>query len=180
VARTTFRFRLQRLLDVRIMREKQAQSELQARRQQVLVEEQKLAQLHAEEAQLREQQARPFQRGDDLPEFAMRRTFLEGAIKAKVQEQDAQHGRIQTAKQAVLVQQDVVKQCGIDVKALEKLRDKLREEHRLDQLREEGLYMDDLAGQGFLRRRSKAAMVTDEELRAAVAAAAVRLEEEAR
>ena len=163
MARTTFKFRLERLLDVRIMREKQAQQELQARRQQVVAEEQRLVEMQQAELQLREDQKAPFRRGDDLYQFEMRRHFLEQAIKDNVQEQTAQHGRIQAAKDAVVAQMDVVRQCGIDVKALEKLKEKQREEHRLDQLREEGLFMDDLAGQGFLRRKKQQAVVDSEE-----------------
>lgn len=163
MARTAFRFRLERLLDVRIMREKQAQQELQARRQQVVAEEQRLEQMQSDELRLRAEQKAPFQRGDDLYQFQMRRHFLEKAIDDNVKEQGSQHGRIQQAKDAVVAQQEVVKQRGIEVKALEKLKEKQREEHRLDQLREEGLFMDDLAGQGFLRRRRQAALVAAEE-----------------
>jgi flagellar export protein FliJ len=163
VARSSFKFRLERLLDVRIMREKQAQQELLARRQQVVAEEQRLLQMQAHEVDLRQQQKEPFKRGDDLYEFQMRRHFLEQAIDECVKEQTTQHGRIEQAKQAVVEQLEVVKQRGIDVKALEKLKEKQKEEHRLEQLREEGLFMDDLAGQGFLRRRVQAGRVAIEE-----------------
>jgi flagellar export protein FliJ len=157
MARTTFRFRLSRLLDVRVMREKQAQQELLARRQQVTIEEQRLAKLEAEEQQLRADQRVPFQRGEDLYRFEMRRHFLEQAIKQSLTDQTAQKQRISDAQARVLEQIEVVKQRGIEVKALEKLETKQREEHRLDQLREEGLFMDDLAGQGYMRRRTIAA-----------------------
>lgn len=173
MARTTFKFRLARLLDVRVMREKQAQQELQARRQQVVAEEQRMTQMQQEEIRLREEQKQPFGRGDDLYQFQMRRHFLEQAIDASMQEQISQQGRIAQAEAAVVAQQQVVKQCGIDVKALEKLQDKQREEHRLEQLREEGLFMDDLAGQGFLRRRKHAELVESEE----AAARQARLDE---
>ena len=163
MARTSFKFRLERLLDVRIMREKQAQQELQARRHQVVAEEQRLVQMQSSELQLREEQKVPFGRGDDLYQFQMRRHFLEKAIDANVAEQTNQHGRIQQAKDAVVQQLEIVKQCGIDVKALEKLKEKQREEHRVEQLREEGLFLDDLAGQGFLRRRVQAAHIAAEE-----------------
>lgn len=170
MARTAFRFRLERLLDVRIMREKQAQQELQARRQQVVAEEQRLATMQQEEQRLRAEQKEPFRRGDDLYQFQMRRHFLEKAIEESVDAQATQRGRIEQAKQAVVEQQEVVKQRGIDVKALEKLKEKQREEHRLEQLREEGLFLDDLAGQGFLRRRTHAAHVAAEEAAARDAA----------
>ncbi len=170
MARSAFRFRLERLLDVRVMREKQAQQELQARRQQVAAEEQRLVEMQGDEIRLREEQKQPLERGGDLYQFQMRRHFLEKSIVENVQEQEQQHGRIQQAKDAVIEQQEVVKQRGIDVKALEKLKEKQREEHRLEQLREEGLFMDDLAGQGFLRRRTKAAMVAAEEAAAREAA----------
>ncbi len=163
MARSAFRFRLERLLDVRVMREKQAQQELQARRQQVVTEEQRLVEMQGEEQRLRQEQKQPLERGGDLYQFQMRRHFLEKAIVDSMQSQDQQRGRIEQAKQAVVEQQDVVKQRGIDVKALEKLKEKQREEHRLEQLREEGLFMDDLAGQGFLRRQKQAAMVEAED-----------------
>lgn len=169
MARSAFRFRLERLLDVRVMREKQAQQELQARRQQVVAEEQRLVQMQQEELRLREEQKLPLQPGEDLYQFQMRRHFLEKSIEQNVQGQTSQHGRIQQAKDAVVQQQQVVKQCGIDVKALEKLKEKQREEHRLDQLREEGLFMDDLAGQGFLRRQKQAQLVEAEEAAARAA-----------
>jgi flagellar export protein FliJ len=172
MARTTFRFRLERLLDVRIMREKQAQQELQVRRHKVTAEEQRLVEMQGEEIRLRDEQKQPFGRGDDLYQFQMRRHFLEKAIEENVKEQGTQHGRIEQAKAAVVEQLEVVKQAGIDVKALEKLKDKQREEHRVEQLREEGLFMDDLAGQGFLRRRKHAELVAAEEAAAKDAALA--------
>ncbi|MCW2923295.1 MAG: Flagellar FliJ protein [Thermoleophilia bacterium] len=163
MARTTFRFRLRRLLDVRVMREKQAQQELQARRQQVVAEEQRLREMQAEEVDLREQQRAPLERGGDLYQFEMRRHFLEKAIKDNVAGQGTQQTRIRDAERRVLEQVEVVKQRGIEVKALEKLEEKQREEHRVEQLREEGLFMDDLAGQGFLRRRTRDARVAAED-----------------
>lgn len=145
------------------MREKQAQQELQARRQQVAAEEQRLVDMQGEEIRLRESQRAPLERGGDLYQFEMRRHFLEKSIKENVAEQGQQQGRIRDAERRVVEQIEVVKQRGIEVKALEKLEEKQREEHRLEQLREEGLFMDDLAGQGFLRRRTQRAMVEAEE-----------------
>ncbi|MCW2949649.1 MAG: hypothetical protein JWN41_662 [Thermoleophilia bacterium] len=145
------------------MREKQAQSELQVRRQQVLNEIAELEAMMHHEQHLRYEQNLPLERGGDLHEFQMKRHFLEIAIKENGQKQLQQQGRIAEAERRVVEQVEVVKQRGIDVKALEKLRDKQREEHRLDQLREEGLFMDDLAGQGFLRRRTKAALIEAED-----------------
>lgn len=173
MARTTFKFRLKRLLDVRIMREQLAQQELVTRRGVVLAEEQKLRDMQQAETDLRDEQRVPFGRGDDLHQFQMRRHFLEQAIKDNVQGQTQQHDAIKRAQQAVVDQQDVVRQRGIEVKALEKMQEKQREEHRLDQLREEGLFMDDLAGQGFLRRRTIATRVEAEEAMAREEAAAM-------
>ncbi|MCZ4497174.1 MAG: hypothetical protein JWM25_1759 [Thermoleophilia bacterium] len=171
MARTTFKFRLQRLLDVRIMREQLAQQELVRLRGVAAAEEQRMVDLQVYEQNLREQQRAPFQRGEDLDQFQMKRHFLETAIKENLQSQTAQRTVIQQAHQAVRGQQEVLKQRGIEVKALEKMRDNQREAHRLDQLREEGLFMDDLAGQGFLRRRVHAARVEEEEQIARLAAA---------
>lgn len=144
------------------MREKQAQQELQARRQQLENEQRRLVQMQAEEHALREEQREPLGRGEDLHKYASRRHFLEQAIKENVQGQGAQQARIAQATAAVAAQEAVVRQAGIDVKALDKLKDKQREEHRLEQLREEGIFLDDLAGQGFLRRRAQAARLDAE------------------
>jgi len=163
MARSSFKFRLARLLDVRVMREKQAQQELQARRQQVVAEQQRLVDMRTEEQRLREEQRVPYQRGEDLDQFQMRRHFMEKAIKENVAGQDTQEDRIRDAERRVVEQVQVVTQRGIEVKALEKLQEKQREEHRLEQLREEGLFLDDLAGQGFLRRRTQRAMIDAEE-----------------
>lgn len=155
MARSTFKFRLKRLLDVRLMREQQEQQKLITFRQKVVEEQQRLVQMQQVEQRLRTEQNQPLQRGDDIHEFVNKRAWYEKEIKENMQQQQAQQGNIQQAEQAVLVQQQVVKQAGIDVKALEKVEDKQREEHRIDQLREEGLFMDDLAGQGFLRRKKQ-------------------------
>lgn len=145
------------------MREKQALQELQARRQQVVAEEARLVTMQQHEISLRRQQQEPLRRGDDLYEFQMRRHFLEQAIETSVKEQVDQQGRIRDAIDAVAQQESVLTQCGIDVKALEKLKEKQQDEHREQQLREEGLFMDDLAGQGFLRRRKHAQRIAAEE-----------------
>ncbi|MBC7459959.1 MAG: flagellar FliJ family protein [Thermoleophilia bacterium] len=163
MARSSFTFRLQRLLDVRVMWEQQAQSELQVRRQQVVNEQHQLVVLEGRELELREEQRQPLQRGGDLDEFHLKRHFLEQSIKENAQGQVQQQGRIAQAEQRVIEQVEVVKQRGIDVKAIEKLRENQREEHRLDQLREEGLFLDDLAGQGFLRRRTLKAQIAVED-----------------
>lgn len=163
MARTSFKFRLKRLLDVRIMREKQEQQTLIKLRQIVVEQEQILVQMQASEQRLREDQKRPLERGDDLQEFAHRRAWLEQAINENLRNQSNQQNEIRKAEAAVVAQQAVVQQAGIDVKALEKVQDKKREEHRLEELREEGLFMDDLAGQGFLRRRTNEQRVAKEE-----------------
>jgi flagellar biosynthesis chaperone FliJ len=135
-----------------------------------VAEEQRMVEMQQEEIRLRDEQKQPFRRGDDLYQFQMRRHFLEQSIDESMKEQVSQQGRIAQAESAVVEQLQVVKQRGIDVKALEKLQEKQREEHRLDQLREEGLFMDDLAGQGFLRRRKQTALVEAEESAARQAA----------
>lgn len=133
------------------MREKQAQQELVVLRGKLATEEAALERLVAEEAALAERLVTIPGQALDLQD----RLFTENAIQRKRQEQRDQQGRIDQAGQAVRDQQAVVTQRGVEVKALEKLREKQVEEHRLDQLREEGIFLDDLAGQGFLRRRTQ-------------------------
>lgn len=163
MARTSFTFRLQRLLEIREMREKAAQQELIVLRHRLQDEQQKLVQLQADERRLHDSLTMPVGRVGDLQKLQNQREWTERAIKENQQAQRDQQRAISAAEAAVVAQQEVVKQRGIEVKALDKLRDKQREEHRIEQLREEGLFLDDLAGQGFLRRRQQAELIDSEE-----------------
>jgi len=173
MARTSFKFRLQRLLEIRVMREKQAQQELQVRRFMLQQEEQKLVVLQQEELALVERMTlRPGQVLD-----VREQQLCAFAIEQKVKEQDSQRRKITKAEQRVEEQQEAVKQAGIAVKALEKLREKQLAEHREEQLREEAVFLDDLSGQQFIRqKRIKAELLAEEALLAESASALEALE----
>jgi flagellar FliJ protein len=151
MAARTFRFRLERLLDIRIMREKQARQELLARQAQLAVEEQRLEVLNAEAAALQE---RMTPRAGEVVDFDEIR-LCSWALKAKEAEQEEQRQRIAAAHQRVLEQQDVVRERGIEVKALEKLKEKQREEFNQELLAEQAVFLDDLASQQFIRREAQ-------------------------
>lgn len=170
MARTSFTFRLQRLLEIREMREKAAQQELIVLRHKLQDEEVALTQLIAEGVRLHDSLTMPVGRVGNLQQLQNERDWTERAIKDNAQAQVNQKRVIVDAENAVAAQQEVVKQRGIEVKALDKLREKQREEHRIEQLREEGLFLDDLAGQGFLRRRTQAQMIEQEDQEARDAA----------
>ena len=162
MARTSFKFRLQRLLEIREMREKKEQQLLLSLRQKVLEEQQKMETLKAEEAALEDRMTlKPGQPLDVLDQ-----QMCAYAIKEKQKEQAQQQQRIVQAEQAVTQQVQVVKQAGIDVKALEKLREKQREEHRLEQLHEQEVFLDDLSGQQFIRQQTQRALQAAEDAEA--------------
>lgn len=82
----------------------------------------------------------------------------------------AQRQCVQAAEQAVVQQQLALAEARKKVKVLEKLEEKQREEHRVELLHEEQVFLDDVAGQQFVRaemeaqRRSAAAASTAEEV----------------
>lgn len=151
MARTTFRFRLEQLLGIRVMREKQERSKLLALRIKVQEQEAALALLVAETDALIERMTIPSGETFDVVE----RLMCERYLVVKRREQAAQQIRVQQAEAAVVAQQAVVSQAGIDVKALERLKERQQEEHRLEQLHEEAVFLDDLAGQQFIRNFAK-------------------------
>lgn len=152
MAARSFTFRLQRLLDIRIMREKQARQELLARQAQVAVEEQRLDVLNAEAEALQDRMTPRVGEVVDFDEIRM----CSWALRAKQEEQAAQIQRIDQARQRVIEQQEVLQQRGIEVKALEKLKDKQHDEFKQELLAEQAVFLDDLASQQFIRRSVEA------------------------
>ena len=151
MAARSFTFRLQRLLDIRVMREKQARQELLARQAQLATEEQRLEVLVAEAAAL---QDRMTPRAGELVDFDEIR-MCTWALRAKEKEQESQRQRISDAHARVNEQQDVLRQRGIEVKALEKLKDKQREEFQQELLAEQAVFLDDLASQQYIRQTAE-------------------------
>lgn len=152
MARKTFIFRLQRLLDIRIMREKQAQHELQTRRAQLVHEQDRLLAIVAESAALERRMTPRTGETIDFEEIRL----CAWALQKKGEEHTAQQQKILQAEQRVREQQEVVKQAGIGVKTLEKLSEKRREEFYHEELATEAAFLDDLASQQFIRRTTEA------------------------
>jgi flagellar export protein FliJ len=73
-------------------------------------------------------------------------------LKKLDQDHQMQQMQVDDAERAVRAQEEVVKQARIDVKALEKLREKQLEEFKQQVLYEEQVFLDDVAGQQFSRR----------------------------
>lgn len=158
MAARSFTFRLQRLLDIRVMREKQARQELLARKAQLATEEQRLEVLIAEAAAL---QDRMTPRAGELVDFDEIR-MCTWALRAKEKEQDSQRQRISDAHARVNEQQDVLRQRGIEVKALEKLKEKQREEFQQELLAEQAVFLDDLASQQYIRQTAEHEMLREQ------------------
>lgn len=152
MARKRFAFRLQRLLKVREIRERQAQQELVRRRIVLQQREAELAQLHAQADEMaRKLETRP---GEtiDLHE----RLTTEYFLRRKHQEIELFQPKVDQARRDVEEQVPVVTKTGIDVKVLEKLEEKQREEFREETLRDEAIFLDDIAGQQYIRNEGNA------------------------
>ncbi|MBC7644376.1 MAG: flagellar export protein FliJ [Thermoleophilia bacterium] len=158
MAKKAFKFRLQRLLEIRVMREKQAQQELLVRRDRVRQEQAQLQVLIDQEAALIARMSPPPGTIVDIADIRL----CEHAAKLKREEQDAQQTKIQQAERAVNEQVIILRQAGIDVKALEKLREKQLAEFMEEMLREEAVFLDDLASQQYIRQGKHAVMLKHE------------------
>jgi len=169
MAKKAFKFRLQRLLEIRVMREKQAQQELLVRRDRVRQEQAALQVLIDEEAALIARMSPPPGSMVDIEDIRL----CEHAAKRKREEQDTQQGKIQQAERAVNEQIIVLRQAGIDVKALEKLKEKQGAEHWEEMLHEEAVFLDDLAAQQYIRQGKHTVMLKAERASQASADAAL-------
>jgi flagellar FliJ protein len=150
----TFTFRLEKLLKVRILREQQAQAEVIAARVALQREEHKLAQLHTEADTIVEDMTP----GPTKPFIPHERLAWEHKLKQKKQEIEIQKPRIPAAEQFLRDKQQILTQRGIEVKALEKLKEKKQEEHRLELLREQAIFLDDLSSQQYIRQEAERAL----------------------
>jgi flagellar FliJ protein len=160
MAKRSFIFRLQRLLEIRELRERQEQQKLLALQVKLQEEERRLDVLNNEEYDLvMRLSLKPGERLD-----IQDRVATVHALEKKRKEKEAQRKKITQAEQAVAVQQDVLKQARIDVKSLEKLREKQLEEFKEEMLREQAVYLDDISSQGYARQRRNANIVAAEDL----------------
>jgi flagellar export protein FliJ len=159
MARKTFRYRLQRLLEIRVMQEELERSKLLAAQQVVRNEQIRLEDLELEAAAYAARLMPAVGKAIDFEDILL----SEFALKAKEQECDAQRGVIAQKQQIVEQQKKVLKEASIRVKALEKLKERQLEEFREEQLREEGLFLDDLAGQQFIRQVQQERLLAEEQ-----------------
>lgn len=148
MARKTFTFRLQKLLDIRVTREKLAQQELIVRQMKLRQELDKLEQLHQRE---RELIARMTPQPGEMINVD-ERWMCERYIKVVRKDQEMQQLNVDAAEKRVVEQEAVVTQARIDVKVLEKLKEKQREEFHAEMLREEAYFLDDISSQQFIRQ----------------------------
>jgi flagellar export protein FliJ len=130
------------------MREKQAQAELLTRKANLAREQQTLVQMQQVERDL-------VARMDTTPG-----QLLDIADRIATAYALEQHRKAITQQERVIVQHEgyvaeqqlVLKQASIDVKALERLSEKHKEEFRLEQASAEAVFLDDLATQQFIRK----------------------------
>ncbi len=158
MARTPFIFRLERLLDVRMMREKQAQQELLVRIDRLRQEEAVLEGLRQIGIELVNRMTPDPGEVIDIED----RQYTEIAIKQNLKQQQGQQQKIVSAERAVVEQEQAVKQARIDVKVLEKLKERKREEWHEEELRKQAAFLDDVSTQQFMRREAEDLRVLSE------------------
>ena len=162
MARKTFKFKMQRLLNVRVMRKKQAQAELLTRKANLAREVEKLASMREEETVLVDRMTlKPGQHLDIQGRQETAYALEQHRKKINTQERTV----IPKHEGLVAEQTEVLMQASIKVKALEKLEEKHREEFHEEQLREQAVFLDDLASQQFIRNRSEGERHAEEALR---------------
>jgi flagellar FliJ protein len=156
----TFTFRLQRLLEIRELRERQEQQKLLVLMTKLQQEVDALTVMQDEEAALEDRMTiKPGEKLDIEDRVATAR-----ALETKRQQMRQQEKRIDAAEAEVAQQREVLKQARIAVKALEKLRERQLEEFREEVLREQAVFLDDISTQGFLRQRNTARRNAAEDL----------------
>lgn len=134
-----FRFRLQRILDIREQIRDEARQELGRRNAELAHEQGVLRGLEQELAGLH-------QGADGI--VTAGELVLKGAYAVRVQKLiEQQYVRIEEARKLVLVAQERYIQANKDAKALEKLKEKKRETYDQEMLKEETDRLDEVATQ---------------------------------
>lgn len=144
-----FKFRLEKLLKVRRTREKLALAKLVALKVALEKEKEKLRTLQQRETALIARMTPHRGQAIDIQELEQCRYAIE-----KVQKQQSeQEFAVQAAAQAVVDQEKAVSKARQDVKVLEELREQQLLEFKAEMLREEQVFLDDIAGQMYSRKR---------------------------
>lgn len=152
MAKKNFKFRLEKLLSYRVMREKLERQKLMAAEARLQDELNKKAMLDQQERNAIER-ITP-KRGEYInPERIIQ---TEGWLVEHRKRQTMQQWDVDEAREAVNAQTLVHRKAQQDIKVLEKLKEKQLEEFRLEQLREEQIFLDDLASQQFIRQTVEA------------------------
>ncbi len=134
-----FRFRLQRILDIRDQIRDELRQELGRRNQELLHQESILKGLEDELRQLRIKQ-------DGI--ITASELLLTGAYALRVQQLiERQVAKVEEARLAVVEAREKYIQANKDAKALEMLKDKKKEEYQQELLHEENNQLDEVATQ---------------------------------
>lgn len=140
-----FRFRLQRILDIREQIRDEARQELGRRNAELAHEESVLRGLEGELARLQAS-------GDGI--VTAGEYLLMGAYAMRVQKLiEQQYLRIEEARKLVIAAQEKYIQANKDARALELLKEKKREEYDQEILREEINQLDEVATQRAATRK---------------------------
>lgn len=163
MAKTKFKFQLQPALDKAVAEQAKAEAALREAKGELAKAQSLLESLTAAVALTRQQAAdehRKLVQPTDTPltglDFMQRDEFIKALnIKAEQQQQavDSQRSEVAWCQQRVEVRQDELKQAMMQVRSMERLRDKALEEHRKIEDRRLQEEIDEAGMQGHMRNR---------------------------
>lgn len=148
-----FKFRLEKVLDMRIQKEQRLQQRFQELLAMAELERQKLAALEERQQQYREELSQKQRGSVEVNEVMNYLSYLELLAEAIIQQTEILREAEERAEEARL---DLV-QASQEKKAVEKLKEKQLEEFNKEQLREEIIFLDDISSSRFNRNKVEAA-----------------------
>lgn len=148
-----FKFRLEKVLDMRIQKEQRLQQRFQELLAMAELERQKLAALEERQQQYREELSQKQKGSVEVNEVMNYLSYLELLAEAIIQQTEILREAEERAEEARL---DLV-QASQEKKAVEKLKEKQLEEFNKEQLREEIIFLDDISSSRFNRNKVEAA-----------------------
>lgn len=148
-----FKFRLEKVLDMRIQKEQRLQQRFQELLAMAEFERQKLAALEERQQQYREELSQKQKGSVEVNEVMNYLSYLELLAEAIIQQTEILREAEERAEEARL---DLV-QASQEKKAVEKLKEKQLEEYNKEQLREEIIFLDDISSSRFNRNKTEAA-----------------------
>jgi flagellar FliJ protein len=153
LATRVFKFRLEKVLDMRLQREKLLSKQYQELLAQAERERRFLLELQELQAERREELARKQRGSVEVQEVMNYFTYLE-ALAERIEEQVI---RVREAEERAEEARQELLRASQERKAVEKLKEQQFEAWRKEQLRVEGVFLDEMASSRFNRTQAETA-----------------------